>query len=130
MAIDPTSLDVQSRCGRLPPPSRRERERAVYSTLLQADDPTLQHLALTGILDSAMDAMKRNMGYEPYLNGGGAIARIATGGISGNVLTLTNAPDAANFEVGGWVCASGDGDGSLGTETLRGGGTGAGTATG
>ena len=65
------------------------------------------------------------LSYYSTGNGGGAIAKIATAGISGNVLTLTSAPDAANFEVGGWVCASGDGDGSLGTETLRGGGTGA-----
>lgn len=55
--------------------------------------------------------------------GGGAVARIATGGITGNVITLTNAADAANIEVGNYICASGDGDGSAGTETLRGGGS-------
>ncbi len=52
-------------------------------------------------------------------NGGGALGRIATGGISGNVLTLQTAGQAANWEVGDYLVASGDGDGSAGTEILR-----------
>lgn len=52
-------------------------------------------------------------------NGGGSIGRIATGGISGNVLTLAATGQASNWEVGDYLVASGDGDGSAGTEVLR-----------
>ncbi len=48
-------------------------------------------------LDSAMDAMKRNMGYEPYLNGGGAIARVGSGQ-TGQTITLLNINDIVKFE--------------------------------
>ncbi len=48
-------------------------------------------------LDSAMDAMKRNMGYEPYLNGGGAIGRVGSGQTTKTV-TLLNINDIVKFE--------------------------------
>lgn len=50
-------------------------------------------------LDSAMDALKRNFGYEPYLNGGGAIGRIASGQATATI-TLTNINDIVKFEKG------------------------------
>ena len=75
-------------------------------------------------IDGLYVSSGERLSYYATGTGGGSIGRIATGGITGNVLTLTSSADAANFEVGGWVCASGDGDGSAGTETLRGGGTG------
>ncbi len=50
-------------------------------------------------LDSAMDAMKRNMGYEPYLNGGGAIGRISSSSnVATNTITLSNINDIVKFE--------------------------------
>jgi hypothetical protein len=49
-------------------------------------------------LDSAMDAMKRNMGYEPYLNGGGAIGRIGTSPTGTSTFTLKNINDIVKFE--------------------------------
>lgn len=48
-------------------------------------------------LDSAMDAMKRNMGYEPYGNGGGAIGQIASGETT-DTITLSNINDIVKFE--------------------------------
>ena len=48
-------------------------------------------------LESAMDAMKRNLGYEPYLNGGGAIGQIASGQTTATI-TLTNINDIVKFE--------------------------------
>lgn len=51
-------------------------------------------------LDSAMDAMKRNMGYEPYLNGGGAIGQIsATSNVATDTITLANINDIVKYEV-------------------------------
>lgn len=50
-------------------------------------------------LDSAMDAMKRNMGYEPYLNGGGAIGQIsAASNVATATITLLNINDIVKFE--------------------------------
>lgn len=49
-------------------------------------------------LDSAMDAMKRNMGYEPYLNGGGAIGRVGTSPAGTSQFTLKNINDVVKFE--------------------------------
>lgn len=49
-------------------------------------------------LDSAMDAMKRNMGYEPYLNGGGAIGRVGTSPAAAATITLLNINDVVKFE--------------------------------
>ncbi len=50
-------------------------------------------------LDSAMDAMKRNMGYEPYLNGGGAIGQIsAASNVSTDTITLANINDIVKYE--------------------------------
>jgi hypothetical protein len=48
-------------------------------------------------LDSAMDAMKRNMGYEPYLNGGGAIGRVGSGQTTATI-TLKNINDIVKYE--------------------------------
>jgi hypothetical protein len=50
-------------------------------------------------LESAMDAMKRNFGYEPYANGGGAIARIGSGQTTATI-TLLNINDIVKFEKG------------------------------
>jgi hypothetical protein len=50
-------------------------------------------------LDSAMDAMKRNMGYEPYLNGGGAIGQIsAASNVATATITLANINDIVKYE--------------------------------
>lgn len=50
-------------------------------------------------LDSAMDAMKRNFGYEPYLNGGGAIGRFtSTQTLTATSFTLLNINDVVKFE--------------------------------
>ena len=49
-------------------------------------------------LDSAMDAMKRNMGYEPYLNGGGAVGRVGTSPTGTATITLLNINDIVKFE--------------------------------
>lgn len=50
-------------------------------------------------LDAAMDAMKRNMGYEPFLNGGGAIGKISTGSnVATATVTLANINDIVKFE--------------------------------
>lgn len=48
-------------------------------------------------LDSAMDAMKRNMGYEPYGNGGGAIGQVGSGQTT-DTITLKNINDIVKFE--------------------------------
>lgn len=48
-------------------------------------------------LDSAMDAMKRNFGYEPYANGGGAIGRVGSGQTT-QTITLLNINDIVKFE--------------------------------
>lgn len=48
-------------------------------------------------LDSAMDAMKRNMGYEPFNNGGGAIAQVGSGQTT-DTITLKNINDIVKFE--------------------------------
>ncbi len=50
-------------------------------------------------LDSAMDAMKRNMGYEPYGNGGAAIGQIGSGATTATI-TLLNINDIVKFEAG------------------------------
>lgn len=63
-------------------------------------------------LDSAMDAMKRNMGYEPYLNGGGAIAQVGSGQTTDTV-TLKNINDIVKFEKNQVLVASTD-DGTTG----------------
>lgn len=56
-------------------------------------------------LDSAMDAMKRNMGYEPYFNGGGKLGQIASGQGT-QTITLTNINDIVKFEVNQVLVAS------------------------
>lgn len=56
-------------------------------------------------LDSAMDAMKRNMGYEPFLNGGGAIGRVGSGQTTQTV-TLLNINDIVKFEKNQPIVAS------------------------
>lgn len=53
-----------------------------------------------------------------YRNGGGAIGQIATGGIAGNVLTLTEPADAMNFEEGMSIVVS-DADGSGAADAVR-----------
>lgn len=65
-------------------------------------------------LDSAMDAMKRNMGYEPYANGGGAIARVGSGQAT-KTITLANINDIVKFEKG-QVLTVASTDGTTGTE--------------
>jgi hypothetical protein len=64
-------------------------------------------------LDSAMDALKRNMGYEPYLNGGGAIARVGSGQTTDTV-TLLNINDIVKFERNQVLKSSAD-DGTTGS---------------
>ncbi len=56
-------------------------------------------------LESAMDAMKRNFGYEPYLNGGGAIGQVGSGQ-TGATVTLSNINDIVKFEKGQILVAS------------------------
>lgn len=70
-------------------------------------------------LDSAMDAMKRNMGYEPYLNGGGAIGQISTGStVSTQTITLLNINDIVKFEKNQVLTTSAT-DGSAAGNTQR-----------
>ncbi len=64
-------------------------------------------------LDSAMDAMKRNFGYEPYLNGGGAIGRVGSGQ-TGATVTLLNINDIVKFEKGQILVVSAN-DGTSGS---------------
>lgn len=63
-------------------------------------------------LDSAMDALKRNMGYEPYLNGGGAIGRVGSGQTT-DTITLLNINDIVKFEKNQVLKSSAD-DGTTG----------------
>lgn len=56
-------------------------------------------------LDSAMDAMKRNMGYEPYFNGGGALGQVGSGQTTATI-TLKNINDIVKFEAGQVLQAS------------------------
>lgn len=64
-------------------------------------------------LESAMDAMKRNIGYEPYFNGGGAIGQVASGQTT-TVITLSNPNDIVKFEKGQYIVFSLT-DGTTGT---------------
>lgn len=57
-----------------------------------------------------------------YGNGGGSIGRIATGGISGNVITLAEPSDVFNFEENQYLVLSPD-DGSDSGHTVRAGST-------
>lgn len=60
-------------------------------------------------LDSAMDAMKRNMGYEPFFNGGGSIGQVGSGSTT-QTITLLNINDIVKFEAGQVLVTSvGDG---------------------
>lgn len=50
-------------------------------------------------LESAMDAMNRNLGYEVYANGGGAIGKISSGStVSTATITLDPIDDIVKFE--------------------------------
>lgn len=64
-------------------------------------------------LESAMDAFKRNMGYEPYLNGGGAIGQVGSGQTT-QTITLLNINDIVKFEKGQVLKASAN-DGTSGS---------------
>lgn len=66
-------------------------------------------------LESAMDAMARNMGYAVYGNGGGAIGRFTSGvTLTGDTFTLLNIDDAVKFEVGQYLQLSAT-DGTTGS---------------
>lgn len=64
-------------------------------------------------LDSAMDALKRNMGYEPYGNGGGSIGQVGSGQ-TGATVTLSNINDIVKVEKNQVLVAS-TADGTSGT---------------
>src|SRR6185369_6543527 len=63
-------------------------------------------------LDSAMDAMKRNLGYEPWNNGGGALGQVGSGETTQTV-TLKNINDVVKFEKNQVLVVSAD-DGTTG----------------
>jgi len=63
----------------------------------------------TAEVDSLYEQMSQDLALYLYSNGGNALGRRAS--ISGNIVTLTNSSDVANFEVGMTVVAS-TGDGS------------------
>lgn len=53
-------------------------------------------------LEGALDAMNRNLGYEPYFNGGGSIGAIQTAGttLASQLVTLQKPDDIVKFEKG------------------------------
>lgn len=68
-------------------------------------------------LEGAMDAMNRNLGYEPYANGGGAIGAIQTAGtvIASQLVVLQKPDDIVKFEVGTKLVVSAT-DGTTGVQ--------------
>jgi hypothetical protein len=56
--------------------------------------------ALAEGTETAMKKFKRSMGWMIYRNGGGSIGKIASGGISANVITLDDPDNTRNFEKG------------------------------
>lgn len=68
-------------------------------------------------MDGIIEQMGDNLSVHLWGNGGLAIGRV--GAITSNTITLETPSDIANFELDMEVVASGDGDGSAGTEALR-----------
>lgn len=68
-------------------------------------------------MDGLIEQIGDSLSVHAWGNGGLALGRIAS--ISSNTLTLETPSDIANFELDMELVASGDGDGSAGTENLR-----------
>jgi hypothetical protein len=56
--------------------------------------------------DGIIGSLGANLAMQLYRNGGGARGQIATGGITGDVITLAEPNDIVNFEVDMQLCAS------------------------
>lgn len=69
----------------------------------------------------ALERMGATMGHLIHSNGGGSVGQIAAGGITGATITLTDAQQIKNFELGDAFYLSA-GDGSGGADTLKVGG--------
>ncbi len=65
----------------------------------ESDEGAFLRLARAEI-DNTVRTCARNLAISMYRNHGGARGQIATGGISGGTLTLSNAADVTNFEKG------------------------------
>ena len=61
---------------------------------------------LTMEIDGAINSITRSLAVSLYRDGSGAIGAVASGGVSGNVITLSNEADITNFEVGMSVVSS------------------------
>lgn len=68
-------------------------------------------------IDNTLRTVTRNLAISMYRNHGGARGQIASGGITGAVLTLANPSDIVNFEIG-QVLVQSTADGSASGDTL------------
>lgn len=76
-----------------------------------------QKVEMDGVINTCSDSLHKHV----WGNGGGALGQRKS--ISSNTVTLTDPSTVYAFDEGMTVVASGDGDGSAGTETLRTGST-------
>lgn len=74
--------------------------------------------AQTRAIDSALKNLVRSLSMSLYRNKGGAVGKIATGGVSGATITLADIAEIANFGVNDVIVIS-SADGSTSTDTLR-----------
>lgn len=85
--------------------------------LASRDNPGAFLSNKTAEMDGLIDQMGDDLHIHLWGNGGGALGQRAS--IAGNVVTLVDKLSVYAFEVGMTIAASGDGDGSAGTENLR-----------
>ncbi len=85
--------------------------------LASRDNPGAFLSSKTAETDGIYEQVSDNLHIHCWGNGGGSIGRRAS--ISSNTVTLTDPTTVYAFEEGMTIAASGDGDGSAGTENLR-----------
>jgi hypothetical protein len=73
-------------------------------------------------IDCVTEEAGESLSRYTWGNGGNAIGQVATGGVSGNVITLTDGADTAAFEVGMYLVWSAQ-NGATSTDTLDAGST-------
>lgn len=90
----------------------RVKDYQVYSleneAIMAAEEDMMSFLqSLDTEVESALNNMSRSMAIQLYRDGVGEIGQVAVGGVSSTVITLANANDITNFEVGQViVCAA------------------------
>jgi len=85
--------------------------------LASRDNPGAFLSSKTAETDGLYEQIADNLHILAWGNGGGAIGRRAS--VAGQVITLSDPTTVYAFEEGMVIAASGDGDGSAGTEALR-----------